>query len=101
VSQKYQMNGVVEQPANATQPVQPTKKRSMRRPYKSMTHENLISKRSALQAKLVTLQTRLDTWNEKVGKYEFELETRTANTAQAVEPTSDPEPLESIPGILI
>ena len=50
-----------------------------------MKEKNLISKRSALQVKLAVLQTRLNMWNEKVGKYEFELRTRTENPVESVE----------------
>ena len=60
----------------------PTQKRSMRRPYKSMPHANLVSKQTVLQAKLDILKKRLATWNEKIGKYEFELTTREENTEQ-------------------
>jgi hypothetical protein len=72
----------------------PTQKRSMRRPYKSMTHANLVSKRTVLQAKLEVLQNRLATWNEKIAKYEFELNTRTENTEQDEEAASESTTME-------
>lgn len=76
--QIHQMNGIVPQPAI------PAQKRRMRRPYKSMSDENLISKKSVLQVKLAVLQNRVNMWSEKVGKYEFELRLRTESPVDRV-----------------
>jgi hypothetical protein len=67
-------------------------KRSVRRPYKSMQQDKLITKRDALQTKLALLKTRVCTWNDKVEKYEYELQVRSADpTAQTVESSSSVE----------
>jgi hypothetical protein len=69
-----------------------TKKRTMRRPYKSMAQDKLISKRVDLQAKLDVLRTRVDTWSCKVDKYAFELDAReTALAGEAVGGTTSVE----------
>jgi hypothetical protein len=70
----------------------PAKKRTMRRPYKSMAQDKLISKRVDLQAKLDVLRLRVDTWSCKVDKYNFELDARETSLAgEAVGGTSSVE----------
>ena len=76
-----------------------TAKRVMRRPYKSMKHDKLISKRVELQAKLDVLRTRVDTWSCKVDKYNFELDTREVeeaadDTSTVEEAADDTSPVE-------
>ena len=82
------MNGVEMPLEDASQSVQPeisVQKRSMRRPYKSMSENNLISKKTTLQKKLAILKIRVNTWNDKVEKYDHELMQRTAADAPPTE----------------
>ena len=82
------MNGVempLETDVQSVQPEVSVTKRSMRRPYKSMSENNLICKKATLQKKLAILKLRVDTWNDKVDKYDHELMQRTAAVAPPAE----------------